>query len=88
MKEIKEYSLCDPETLRQACIDNGWFTEGTINQYNKLFHANAHGCTLGEIAAIIWVCSDVEENSVSYADICEKLGHLWAEYIRRSENEC
>lgn len=80
MKEIKEYSVCDPETLRQACIENEWFTEGTINQYNKLFYANDHGCTLGEIAVIIWVCSDVNAVTPCLLDIIGKLNHLRRAY--------
>lgn len=64
--EIREnyrtkYSVTNSMLLRQACIDNDWFTAGTNEQYQKLFYANENGCPLEEIATIIWLCSDTEK---------------------------
>ena len=44
--------------LRRICIENKWFTAGTIEQYDKLFEANRMGLSIEHLATIIWVCSD------------------------------
>ena len=56
-----QYTVTYPEELRQLCIVNKWFTEGSNQQYEKLFYANEHGCPIEEIATIIWLCSDDEK---------------------------
>lgn len=56
-----KYSICNPEGLRELCIKNNWFTQGSNRQYEKLFYANQQGCPLEEIATIIWLCTDCEE---------------------------
>lgn len=71
------YTVTDTESLRTACIDNGWFTQGTSKQYEKLFYANRHGCPIEEIATIIWLCSDDE--AWSRRDILTVLEFLQAE---------
>lgn len=48
----------DNETLRNLCIRNRWFEEGTCEQYEKLFQLNAAGCSITEMALVIWLCSD------------------------------
>ena len=58
---MKKYTVTTTENLRSLCIKNNWFTEGTNSQYEKLFYANEHGCSIEEIATIIWICSDSEE---------------------------
>ena len=55
---MKTYSVTTPTILRQLCIDRNWFTCGTLEQYDKLFYANENGCSIEEIATIIWLCSD------------------------------
>ena len=60
-KMSTQYTVTYPEDLRQLCIKNKWFTEGTNEQYVKLFYANEHGCPIEEIATIIWLCSDAEK---------------------------
>ena len=57
----RNYTVTYPEALRQLCIKNDWFTEGSNSQYEKLFYANENGCPIEEIATIIWVCSDSEK---------------------------
>ena len=58
---MTQYTVTYPEELRQLCIKNKWFTEGTNEQYEKLFYANEHGCPIEEIATIIWLCSDSDK---------------------------
>lgn len=55
---MKKYSVTTTWELRELCIENNWFTCGSIGQYEKLFYANEHGCPIEEIATIIWLCSD------------------------------
>ena len=55
---MKKYTVTTTENLRSLCIKNNWFTEGTNKQYEKLFYANEHGCSIEEIATIIWLCSN------------------------------
>lgn len=52
------YSIIPSYDLRALCIKHGWFTEGSNEQYEKFFYANAHGFSMEEIATIIWICSD------------------------------
>jgi hypothetical protein len=46
------------DDLRTLCIENDWFTCGSIRQYERLFEANRFGADVDEIALIIWICSD------------------------------
>ena len=55
---MKKYTVTTTDNLRSLCIKNNWFTCGSVEQYEKLFYANEHGCPIEEIATIIWVCSD------------------------------
>lgn len=55
-----KYSTIPTYDLRALCIEHGWFTCGTNEQYDKLFYANANGFSMEEIATIIWICSDTE----------------------------
>lgn len=52
------YSVTTNANLRNLCIKHNWFTDGSCEQYEKLFYANEHGCPIEEIATIIWLCSD------------------------------
>ena len=47
--------------LQRLCIQNQWFTCGTTTQYYKLFELNDKGCSLDELALIIWVCSESDK---------------------------
>jgi hypothetical protein len=73
------YTVTDTETLREACIRNQWFTQGSSKQYDKLFYANSHGCPIEEIATIIWLCSD--EGAWCRRDILEELRDLHADHV-------
>ena len=55
------YSVCDEESLIKLCIENNWFTEGSTKQYEKLLYANRTERSIEEIALIIWLCTDTEE---------------------------
>ena len=85
LKLYEQYTVTVFERLRKLCIDKNWFTEGTNNQYNKLFYANEMGCPIEEIATIIWLCSDTEihngEMNICRRDIlrdlvCERIKFL------------
>ena len=54
--------------LRKLCIENNWFKRGTTYQYDKLFYANEHHCSIEEIATIIWLCSGDEVKRVDILD--------------------
>lgn len=43
--------------LRELCIEQNWFTSGSMNQYEKLFETYLDGSSVEEISLIIWVCS-------------------------------
>ena len=43
--------------LRHLCIENQWFTCGTVRQYEKLFEMNDAGRSVEELALVIWICS-------------------------------
>ena len=74
---MKRYSITTPDELRSLCIRKDWFTCGTGDQYDKLFYANASGCSIEEIATIIWLCSD---ESHARRDILEELKAVQEEY--------
>lgn len=66
---MKKYSVTTTWELRELCINNNWFTCGTVEQYEKLFYANENGCPIEEIATIIWLCSDEECRRLDVLDI-------------------
>lgn len=66
---MKKYSVTTSWELRLLCINNNWFTCGSIEQYEKLFYANENGCPIEEIATIIWLCSDEECRRMDVLDI-------------------
>ena len=60
--------------LREICISNKWFTEGSNSQYNKLFELNDDGADLDQLSLVIWLCSDSEkwsENEI-YKELMEE----------------
>lgn len=63
MKHLESYEL------RELCINNDWFTCGTIKQYEKLFDRNKEGASIAELSIIIWVCS----NNIPKDEIYSKL---------------
>ena len=70
------YTVCPTTELRQLCIDNDWFTQGSIRQYEKMFDANCEAKPIEFVATIIWTCSDGE-----YEDILAKLNEKMNEYL-------
>lgn len=85
MGENKKYSVTFPEELRLCCIRNEWFTEGTNEQYDKLFHANENGATLDEVGTIIWVCSEQKWDRGSIIAILEQEKSLYDEIMKGVE---
>lgn len=58
------------EQLRKLCVENNWFTEGTAEQYAKLFYANSNDDFDNEdLARLIWICSE----DVTKQEILEKI---------------
>lgn len=59
------------DDLRMLCIKNSWFTEGTNEQYEKLFvlNLNSPAYMIDTIITIIWFCSE----DVSRLDIYNEL---------------
>ena len=51
----------DTAELQRLCIKNQWFTCGTTSQYSKLFELNNKGCSLDELALVIWICSEADK---------------------------
>lgn len=56
-----EYPTINKLRLHQLCNEKQWFTEGTNEQYTRLFYANDMRCPVEELATIIWLCSDTEK---------------------------
>ncbi len=75
---MKKYSITTPNELRSLCIKKNWFTQGSNSQYEKLFYANENGCSLEEIATIIWLCSDEDW---CRRDVLEELNNAHDEYL-------
>lgn len=61
---MRTYTVADTETLRNLCIKNNWFTNGTNEQYDKLFEANTDGEDIENIASMIWICTDAEDTEI------------------------
>lgn len=53
----RKYSVCSNDELRSICIRCGWFTNGSCEQYEKMFEMNEKQMPLREIAVAIWICS-------------------------------
>lgn len=51
----------DTVELQKLCIENQWFTCGSTGQYYKLFELNNKGCSLDELALVIWICSESDK---------------------------
>lgn len=45
----------------ELCNKYRWFTQGTTEQYNKMFRMVDVETPIEEIAIVIWLCSDVNE---------------------------
>ena len=73
---MKKYSVTTTWELRELCIENNWFTCGSIGQYEKLFYANENGCPIEEIATIIWLCSDEECRRLDVLDVLTEVHKL------------
>ena len=74
---MEKYSVTTPDELRNLCIRKNWFTCGSNSQYDKLFYANGTGCSIDEIATIIWLCSD----DCKREDILHELKAAHEEYL-------
>lgn len=60
-----EHNIVPTAHLRELCIDENWFTCGSINDYYKMFDMNADNqFSLRDVATVIWFCSG-EDKSLS-----------------------
>ncbi len=59
------------DVLRNLCIRNSWFTDGTNEQYDKLFFLNSIGTDLVTLTTLIWFCSDGVSIMDVYNALCE-----------------
>lgn len=65
------------EELYRLCVNRGYFTCGTSEQYQRMFHMARNGATAHDIALVIWICSDgraFEFIEVEVEDILNKYG--------------
>ncbi|MCD7866760.1 MAG: hypothetical protein LUG62_00840 [Clostridiales bacterium] len=75
---MKKWVVTDPETLRTLCIKNRWFTNGSNEQYDKMFALNAdENYALKDLALVIWMCSD----DIPYSDIYSDLDDANDDYL-------
>lgn len=58
--EIKEGRISNT-ALQNLCIKHNWFTSGDCDQYKALFDMNDMAAPIGQIATVIWICSDMDK---------------------------
>lgn len=63
-----ELNFCN---VYELCNKYRWFTQGTTEQYNKMFRMVEEKEPIEEIATVIWLCSD--ENEWSKREILTEL---------------
>lgn len=73
----RKYSVCSNDELRNLCIRYGWFTDGSCEQYKKMFEINEKQMPLREIAVAIWICS----HGYSLEQVEEKLEEKSEDYL-------
>lgn len=87
IRTTRLYVICPTYELRELCIKQGWFTQGSVEQYEKLFELNIKlydgepaEDVVGtkDIAMAIWLCSDA-----CYTDIVKICAAKRDEYIQR-----
>lgn len=64
--------------LRVLCIQENWFTGGSLPQCEKMFDMNRCGAPLEDLALVIWLCSpgaDRAEVLHKLAEKCEEGNH-------------
>ncbi len=79
-----------PEAVRQACIRNDWFTQGTTANYNRMLdHVENFGKDMADFEAenLVWdvvteirISSDTDrmmrESGCTYAEIGENIAYV------------
>ena len=82
-------------SLRELCIKNNWFTEGTNTQYSKMFDYAANALVrqsqgeqsgIDELACIIWVCSESNDGLADIDSIKAKLRSWAVEFLLDTHN--
>lgn len=49
--------MLDELRVRQLCIRNNWFTSGSNEQYDKMFHLVKTNAPVAQVAVAIWLCT-------------------------------
>ena len=73
MKKITEKRLLPKEELRNLCIENWWYTQGTNEDYENLFDYDAENMTTENIVRLaenIKEHSNIEDIPESRTYIC------------------
>lgn len=63
------------EEVRQLCMEQGWFTVGDSEQYERMFELIRFRKDCRDVARVIWVCS----NGIDYSDIEKTLKTIYNE---------
>lgn len=58
--------------LREFCIENNYFTNGTNEQYEKFFTRNDEGASINELATLIWICSSNDDRETIISKLITK----------------
>lgn len=69
--------------VNELCNKYRWFTQGTTEQYNKMFRMVEEKAPIEEVATVIWLCTD--EDKWCRRDI---LAELKEAAKKASTNEC
>lgn len=64
--------MLDELRVRQLCIRNNWFTGGSNEQYEKMFHLVETNAPITQVAVAIWMCTP----NVSKTEIESKLRRI------------
>lgn len=82
-----KFSVTNNKSLIDFCKRNKYFTKADKEQYNKLLQANEEKASLKEIAIIIWLCSDTENNGFDF-DKDTTLHNIYCDLILEKINFC
>lgn len=47
-------------TVHRLCNANGWFNDGSQNQYDRMLHMVSDGAPVHDVAVAIYICTEDE----------------------------
>ena len=70
--------------IDRLCKEKKWFTQGTVDQYNKMLDKAEEGFSVTEIASMICLCSDIDDINLIeseiedevYKEVCSEMKEL------------